>query len=119
MLLWGFTMRRVEAVFGPDSPAAPRVLGAASASDQPLQVAKPNGGKTYVRRIPKRMKWSSTLDPSEKVRIEVWRVGSRVHVVDQLTRNDGVYRLTFPQEAELGTRYKMRGILVRDPYCVR
>lgn len=82
---------------------------------QPLQILKPNGGETYVRGVKKSMTWTTTLDPDDSVRIELWRNGVFVHRVDKSTSNDGLYKLTFPSDAEPGKGYTMRVILNSDP----
>ncbi|NUM54122.1 MAG: hypothetical protein HUU46_10800 [Candidatus Hydrogenedentes bacterium] len=109
MLCIGFQPRRAESAAG-----FTRMEDRDFRGPKPIEVLKPNGGETYTRGIKKKMTWSTTLDPSERVRIELLRFGDVIHVIDKSTANDGLYKLTFPQEAEPGGGYKVRALLKRD-----
>lgn len=74
---------------------------------QAIEITSPNGGESIKRGTTKKVKWTTTLSPGARVRVEVWRNGQRAWV-DGMTKNDGLYKLLIPDGTTVGEGYTIR-----------
>jgi hypothetical protein len=73
-----------------------------------LKLTSPNGGETINAGGRKRVRWKSTGNPGEVVRLDLFRHGNFVRAIKRATVNDGKFRWRVPDNLPAGDGYTVR-----------
>ncbi|MCC6794432.1 MAG: exo-alpha-sialidase [Candidatus Hydrogenedentes bacterium] len=81
------------------------------------ELLTPNGGEKWKRGKNEKIKWSTNLESSEKVRLDLYRNGNKVQTIKNATPNDGAFKWKVPNNIQKGGKYQV-GITLKSDASV-
>ncbi|HEX5791373.1 MAG TPA: InlB B-repeat-containing protein, partial [Luteolibacter sp.] len=78
-----------------------------------IYLVTPNGGETWVREIPKQIRWTSGMGGN--VKIELFKAGALNTTIAGNAGNDGSYVVVLPSSVAAATDYRIKITSVQQP----
>lgn len=80
-----------------------------------VELITPNGGEKWKRGKKQKIKWVTNLAPTEEVRLDFYRNGSKIQTIKNATPNDGIFKWKVPTNISTRGKYHVEITLKSDP----